>query len=483
MIPAGITTATVHLDAPVSFTGEPGRLHVVIAPSVSLIWTATGTPLGSFTDTFSLNPGKELSVELPHTDQPGFEDGFGNDFTGWYYTATVVYEKDGRRINFPPRDFQILAGQTEVDLALVPAGEAAPVPEIAPILPVTSIDGFTGAVTKTILGLQNVDNTTDAQKPVSTLQQAALDKKIDAVRDAGDTFQILNRRLDFKDLVTAKGSMINLDHRSDGTGNTASPGQTYGIDLHNYPGAKAGFVFHQYSSVERAFALDNTGSAPMIEINNTENQTLNPGSTGTGDFFLLREMGTSILRLDKDVVFRVGSTKVATFLNTGNKALSVQAASTYNGEAMDVTKAGTGAGTALKVNNSGTGIGLHINQLGAGQAFKVSANLAANAGVYPSLVEGWDYGPSFTTAANGGTVLHLVKNASGSGAVLSLLNKGTGQTAAFKDTSGAILSQIAANGEFQHDVAGAGVVLKAPAGQKYRITVADDGVLTTTAIA
>jgi hypothetical protein len=481
MIPAGITTATVHLDAPVSFTGEPGRLHVVIAPSVSLIWTATGTPLGSFTDTFSLNPGKELVVELPHTDQPGFEDGFGNDFTGWYYTATVVYEKDGRRINFPARDFQILSGQEEVDLALVPAGQAAPVPEIAPILPVTSIDGYTGAVTKTILGLERVSNTTDAEKPISTLAQAALDKKVDNLRDALDTFMSISRRLNFQDLVSAKGSMINLDHRANGTG--AANGQTYGIDIHNYPGAKAGFVFHQYSSLERAFALDNTGSAPMIEINNTENQTLNPGSTGTGDFFQLREMGTSIMRLDKDIVFRMGGTKVATFLHTAAKALSVQAASTYNGEAMDVTKAGTGAGTALKVNNSGTGIGLHINQIGAGQGFKVSANLAANAGVYASLVEGYDYGPSFSTAANGGTVLSLTKNGTGNGAVLSLTNKGTGQTAAFKDAAGAILSQISANGEYQHDIAGAGVVLKAPAGQKYRITVADDGALTTTAIA
>jgi hypothetical protein len=156
MIPAGITTATVHLDAPVSFTGDPGRLHVVIAPSVSLIWTATGTPLGSFVDTFALAPGKELVVELPHTDQAGFEDGEGNAYTGWYYTITVVYEKDGRRINEEPKDFQILTGQTSIDLALVPGGQAAPVPQIAPILPVTSIAGFNGAVTLAQLGLDIV---------------------------------------------------------------------------------------------------------------------------------------------------------------------------------------------------------------------------------------------------------------------------------------------------------------------------------------
>jgi hypothetical protein len=71
-------------------------------------------------------------------------------------------------------------------------------------------------------------------------------------------------------------------------------------------------------------------------------------------------MGTMFLRLDKDLVFRVGSTKVVTFIHTAAKALSVQTASTFNGEAMDITKAGTGAGTALKIANSGTGASLVI---------------------------------------------------------------------------------------------------------------------------
>lgn len=156
MIPAGITTATVHLDAPISFTGDPGRLHVTITPSVSLVWAATGTPLGNFVDSLDLSPGAELSVQLPHTDQPGFLDGEGNTYTGWYYTITVVYEKEGQRRNFPARSFQVLAGQVSVDLALIPAGQAAPVPQIAPILPVTSIAGMTGSVTLADLGLDAV---------------------------------------------------------------------------------------------------------------------------------------------------------------------------------------------------------------------------------------------------------------------------------------------------------------------------------------
>lgn len=156
MIPAGISTATVHMDAPVSFTGDPGRLHVVITPSVPLVWSATGTPLANFVDTFALGNGVDLTMELPHTDQAGFQDGFGNAYTGWYYTAKVVYEKDGRRINFLAKDFQVLVGQDEVDMALVPSGSAAPKPMIAPILPVTSIEGLNGAVTLAALGLINL---------------------------------------------------------------------------------------------------------------------------------------------------------------------------------------------------------------------------------------------------------------------------------------------------------------------------------------
>ena len=42
---------------------------------------------------------------------------------------------------------------------------------------VLSIDGQTGAVTLADINLDNVDNTSDASKPVSTAQQTALDSK------------------------------------------------------------------------------------------------------------------------------------------------------------------------------------------------------------------------------------------------------------------------------------------------------------------
>jgi hypothetical protein len=175
-IPAGISTALVHLDAPVSFIGEDGRIHATITSSIPLVWAATGTPIGNFIDMIALDPGVPLELNLPHVDQEGFLDGAGNTITGWSYRIEVTYEKDGQNIPFPARDFQILTGQLEVDLALIPSGEAY-IPVVAPILPVTSIDGLTGEVTMVELGLDRVDNTNDAEKPISTATQQALDAK------------------------------------------------------------------------------------------------------------------------------------------------------------------------------------------------------------------------------------------------------------------------------------------------------------------
>lgn len=151
-IPAGITTALVHLDAPLSFGGESGKIHASIVPSASLVWAATGTPLGAFVDSVSLDPGVALEVQLPHTDQPGFRDVSGAAVVNWHYRVEITYEKDDQIIPFPARDVQIPMGQSDIDIALIPAGTALP-PTTAPTLVVTSIDGKTGQVTTSSLGL------------------------------------------------------------------------------------------------------------------------------------------------------------------------------------------------------------------------------------------------------------------------------------------------------------------------------------------
>lgn len=62
-----------------------------------------------------------------------------------------------------------------------PHPQYATAAEAAAAAPVQSVNGQQGAVTitKASIGLSNVDNTSDANKPVSTLQQAAIDQKVD----------------------------------------------------------------------------------------------------------------------------------------------------------------------------------------------------------------------------------------------------------------------------------------------------------------
>lgn len=56
--------------------------------------------------------------------------------------------------------------------------------------PVTSVASKTGAVTlvKADVGLANVDDTSDASKPVSTAQQTALDNKVNVANGGGETY-------------------------------------------------------------------------------------------------------------------------------------------------------------------------------------------------------------------------------------------------------------------------------------------------------
>lgn len=183
-IPAGISTALVHMDAPLSFIGEAGRLHVEIEPSATLVWAETGTPIANFFDSMDLDEGQALEVYLPHTDQDGFLDGAGNTITGWFYTVKITYEKEGQLRVFPERDFQILTGQTSIDLALVPTGVAV-TPATAPILPVTSIAGLSGAVTLAALGLDLVSIL--SPDPVYPgLYRHAYASTADTVHDGGD---------------------------------------------------------------------------------------------------------------------------------------------------------------------------------------------------------------------------------------------------------------------------------------------------------
>lgn len=144
-LPAGISTATLTVGVPVSFSGTPLKSYISIEPSVSLVHIATGTPLVNLIDRLDTTEGAAGQFVLPHTDQDGFQDEAGNAYKNWYYTATIQYANNKATLPERTKTFQLATGQSVVDLDLLPSGNPA-MPYTAPVAGVTSVNGQTGAV-------------------------------------------------------------------------------------------------------------------------------------------------------------------------------------------------------------------------------------------------------------------------------------------------------------------------------------------------
>lgn len=143
--PPGVATCPVSIKAPITFGGVNATVHLEVTPGVRLIWAATGQTLADFIEQPADVSTGSATVTLP-TIQPGFQDEAGNAVTSWPYTARVRFEFGGNKRHAPLRSFTIPQGQSSaIDLALIPAGPAAPV-LTAPSAAVTSMNGATGPV-------------------------------------------------------------------------------------------------------------------------------------------------------------------------------------------------------------------------------------------------------------------------------------------------------------------------------------------------
>lgn len=183
--------------------------------------------------------------------------------------------------------------------------------------------------------------------------------------------------------------------------------QAYAIDVSNRTGAASAIVVHNYS-VSDAIQLDNTSSGAILTLRNTQNGVLSPGTQGTGDYLYMQgDLGTpgspnvqTFLRLDKDLIFRASqSTKPVTFQPAAGIGLKIiQANATY----------------AALITHSGGAIGWEMDVA------------AGAAGFFPMWVNGYDYGPKFSTSIDGGDTLTVQKDATAAGVALKVINKGTG---------------------------------------------------------
>lgn len=184
---------------------------------------------------------------------------------------------------------------------------------------------------------------------------------------------------------------ISVEHYAD-------TGGSYGIDIHQYQGAKNAFVVHCYSDENGAVAgavaaqIDHTRSGNILVLKNAENPVTSPGTRGTANFLSFVGYGGSPQTTAKELG---ALTHQLTFLS-----YDPLFPYTFNGGLVAI--AGTGHAQALKSTSL-------LDTLYAGEFY------GTEKGVFVS-----------TTKTNSGFNLGIVKNGTGSGTLMGMFNYGTG---------------------------------------------------------
>ena len=259
-------------------------------------------------------------------------------------------------------------------------------------------------ITKTDVGLANVDNTTDANKPVSTATQTALDLKANLSAPA----------------FTGTATAVNLTISGDLTVN----GTTTNINSTSLVVEDKNIVLG-----DAATPTDTTADGGGITLKGTTDKTLNwvdatDAWTSSEDFNLLTGKvyeinGTSVLS---------GST-----LGSGVTGSSLTSVGTIT--------SGTWTGTAIAVANGGTGAtdsGTARTNLGLAIGTDVQAYNATLASVAGGTYTGDD---SITT-------LGTITAGTWTGTTIAIANGGTGQTTAMTAATALLPDQSSNSGKY-----------------------------------
>ncbi len=138
----------------------------------------------------SLDGSTKVPIAQLPTGTSGTTVALGNDsrITGAEQTVNKGAANGYASLNSSTRVPVAQLGSGTADSTVYLRGDGAWV--ATPTAPVTSVASKTGAVTlvKGDVGLGNVDNTSDASKPISTATQTALDGKVNVINGGGETF-------------------------------------------------------------------------------------------------------------------------------------------------------------------------------------------------------------------------------------------------------------------------------------------------------
>lgn len=172
---AAFTATKLATPRPINGVDFDGSGPITIYDATKIPTTEKGSALGVATlDGGGKVPASQLPnsvMELQgkwnaNTNTPTLADGTGNPGDVWEVTTAGTTNFGNGNITFKIGDWAVY-GADGLWYLSKNSNE------------VTSVGGFTGAVTKVQLGIDQIDNTPDVSKPVSTPQQSAIDAKVE----------------------------------------------------------------------------------------------------------------------------------------------------------------------------------------------------------------------------------------------------------------------------------------------------------------
>jgi lysophospholipase L1-like esterase len=176
--PIGVETTTILFGKGITVDGgmTSATLEVQIqfgGATKTAVWDGDGTPLYSFRVSAGATDGEIGSVTVPVVDQAGWLDDSQAEYKRWSYKLTEIPSYNGKAGTGRTKYVQPLSGQTVIDFDRIPDGGVG-MPVSAPVVPVTSVVGFTGPVTAEQLAAAGIGGMTEEQNSELTAATEAL---------------------------------------------------------------------------------------------------------------------------------------------------------------------------------------------------------------------------------------------------------------------------------------------------------------------
>lgn len=125
-LPNGISTCVVTFGKAYAAAGREATITGRVKLDRAIVHAASGSTIHAIDDEIEPSVGGFVSFTVPHVDQAGFRDAEGNALTNWAYVFTGQIDFGQNRVVNVSKPFQVMVGQTNVDLDLIPGGSITP---------------------------------------------------------------------------------------------------------------------------------------------------------------------------------------------------------------------------------------------------------------------------------------------------------------------------------------------------------------------